>query len=84
MDNVDLEEKLYDQYREELKMAYDSCLHTGTFFAGEFNGHVNTIWTYAKDDGISEAVFQDIIDEVANQHVDSVIYPFPTLMNIAA
>ncbi|WP_157765832.1 hypothetical protein [Halobacteriovorax marinus] len=84
MENIELQEKLYDQYREELQLAYKSCLHSGQFFAGEFNHHINEIWAIAKDEGFTEMDFQEIIDEVANQYVDSVIYPFPTLMHTAA
>lgn len=84
MENIELEEKIYNQYRDELALAYKSCLHLGQFFAGEFNDHINSIWSEAKNEGISETDFQEIVDEVASQHVDSIIYPFPTLMNCAA
>ncbi len=84
MENFELEEELYNQYRDELQLAYKSCIQLGQFFAGEFNDHINSIWISAKDDGMIEADFQDIIDEVANQHVDSIIYPFPTIVNLAA
>jgi hypothetical protein len=78
--NFDQVEKLIDQYRNELDQAYLDCNQAGQFYAGEFNNHLVTIWKSAKEDGMVELEFQEIVEEVVSEYIDQIFYPFPSMM----
>jgi len=71
-----LEDRMFDRYRDEVEFTYSECIHTGEFFAGEFNSHLLDIWKAAKIDGLAEEDFQDIVEEVVTKYVDLIYYPF--------
>lgn len=78
--NFDQVEKLLDQYRSELDQAYLDCSETGQFYAGQFNNHLVMIWKSAKEDGMIEFEFQEIVEEVVSEYIDQIFYPFPMTM----
>lgn len=80
MSKQDLIDRLFDQYRDELDQVYSECKQAGQFFAGEFNNHLVIIWKSAKEDGLEQNEFQDIVAEVVYEYIDQILYPFPTLM----
>ncbi len=80
MSKQDELEILFDQYRDELDQVYNDCIQTGQFYAGEFNNHLVVIWKSAKEDGLGEYDFQEIVQDVVNEYIDHIFYPFPTSM----
>ncbi|WP_127718427.1 hypothetical protein [Halobacteriovorax sp. HLS] len=80
MSKQDQLEILFDQYRDELDQVYNDCMQTGQFYAGEFNNHLAVIWKSAKEDGMEQYDFEEIVQDVVNEYIDHIFYPFPTSM----
>ena len=70
------ESKIFDRYFYEIEQSYSECFHTGQFFSGEFNSSLLDIWKDAKNDGLGEEDFQDIVEEVVHQYLDLIYFPF--------